>query len=172
MKGLRSSLVSILILLFMLPIYSKQIVTQYGEVFDVNIPEGMTAEDAFYEMAILYKEEKHDREAKQKEVEDIKARSSDYEAKSEAEIESLKGSISSRDELITGYKNEIRDLNKKISLGSKNTRFSILGMMEFGKDKRYGVGVGAELGWIGVSAGVLTNGTDLSGLVSIGYIFR
>lgn len=159
---------------------SKQIVTQYGETFDVVVPEGMTAEDAFYDMAKLYKEEKHDREGKQAELDSV---TKAYDAYKEAERKSNEARdavdadnekrIADRDIEINALKKQVSDLNNLVD-DYKRGGYRIFAYgtiykgMEAGSMARYGFGGGLTFGYLMVQAGMTFN--PWAGQISIGFI--
>ena len=84
-------------------VFAYTISTSRGDI-EVNIPEGMTAEEAFYEMSKLYLEERWDHE--------------ELIEKSQSLSESIDSYISEINELKNKNKNLISDYEKVIDLYS------------------------------------------------------
>ena len=93
--------------LMLSPVFSYTISTSRGSI-EVNIPEGMTAEEAFYEMSKLYLEERWDHE--------------DLIEKSQSLSESIDSYISEINELKSKNKNLISEYEKIIDLYSTTTK--------------------------------------------------
>lgn len=89
------------------PIFAYTISTSKGDI-EVNIPEGMTAEEAFCEMSKLYLEERWDHE--------------ELIEKSQALSKSIDSYISEINDLKSKNKNLISDYEKVIDLYSTATK--------------------------------------------------
>lgn len=108
MRMLRNiSRISVLLLLASAPLFGKSITTDYDETIDIVIPDGMTAEEAFYDMAKMYREEKHDREEIQSEYDSLATAMEEERKSAEELIASKDEEIATRDTLIESLKEQV-----------------------------------------------------------------
>ena len=100
---MKKFIIFILMALMLSPVFAYTISTSRGDI-EVNIPEGMTAEEAFCKMSKLYLEERWDHE--------------DLIEKSQSLSESIDSYISEINELKNKNKNLISEYEKVIDLYS------------------------------------------------------
>ena len=179
----RSSFTSAILVVFLLlatatGAYGRTITTSYGEEYEVEIPEGMTAEDAFYEMAVLYKEERHDRIEKQNTIQSLTEELKSYRESADSSIRALTEELGVKNELVEVQNREIEDLRSRVRLDdplflNSIPRFSVYGFLTSPTEvgNCYGVGMSVAIGHVSAVVGFTTRMTDSDFLFGIGYTF-